>query len=412
MTSRERLLRAIRRQPADRVPLYCPVLGFRPPPHLRWTAGGQPVECWFSGRVEHTHALPRPWSADDEFRRAAAWLKLGLDAILDVSVPWARSPRVTVEDSTEVGVVGDRECLLMAREYQTPDGPLRHVVRVEEATPAPGAPVQPQTAALVNDLNISRTVQHVVGEAEDVPKARWLYQGPNRDQRAALAERMRLAAAAAAEQGVAVQAWSAFGADALAWFAGEEDAVALCLEDEAAFTALLDAIHAADKARTIAALDDGADIVCQRGRYSATDCWSPEVFRQHFKPRIADLAGLAHQRGRLFALATGGGVAPVAADLKDAGVDLLYPALPVPEYADPGVLDALAAEGLAVAGGLAVSVLDGGTAAEVEAAVAHVLGALGQRPGFILSPVDALGPETPWANVEAMVQAWRRHGAR
>ena len=36
---------------------------------------------------------------------------------------------------------------------------------------------------------------------------------------------------------------------------------------------------------------------------------------------------------------------------------------------------------------------------------------LGPGGGFILAPVDALFPDTPWPSVEAMIAAWREECA-
>ncbi|MCJ7752614.1 MAG: uroporphyrinogen decarboxylase family protein, partial [Armatimonadetes bacterium] len=81
MTSKERMLAAIRREEPDHVPLYSWVFGFAPPQRLRWERNGREVSHWYTGRMEHIHTLPEPWELADEFRRVEAWLSLGVDDV-------------------------------------------------------------------------------------------------------------------------------------------------------------------------------------------------------------------------------------------------------------------------------------------------------------------------------------------
>jgi hypothetical protein len=40
--------------------------------------------------------------------------------------------------------------------------------------------------------------------------------------------------------------------------------------------------------------------------------------------------------------------------------------------------------------------------------VKHALDVLGPTGRFILHPVDAVFPDTPWESVERMIDAWKR----
>jgi uroporphyrinogen-III decarboxylase len=64
-------------------------------------------------------------------------------------------------------------------------------------------------------------------------------------------------------------------------------------------------------------------------------------------------------------------------------------------------------ERIAVAGGVSSAVtLYGAAREEIRRAVQNAVCKLGPR-GFILAQADALFPDTPWANLEAMIDAWR-----
>jgi hypothetical protein len=87
----------------------------------------------------------------------------------------------------------------------------------------------------------------------------------------------------------------------------------------------MDIISEFDRRRTEMMLDvGGVDMAVQRGWYSATDFWSPALFRQYLTPRIKRLIEITHQAGARFAYAMDCGAPIVADELLDAGIDLLY----------------------------------------------------------------------------------------
>ena len=408
MTSRERMLAAIRHESVDHVPLYAWVFGFKPLARLQWQRDGRRREHWYTRRLEHLHTLPQAWDLADDFQRVDAWLALGVDDVLDVSIPWSVAPEVTWKDSESPAGREDVQYPVMTREYQTPAGVLRHSVRRTGEDPGAGWVVQPPNVPLIEDFNIPRAVHHPVSGPEDVAKIQWVYRSPDASQRAWVQQRMGQVRSFAEKRGVLVQAWSAFGMDAAVWFAGAEGAVMLCLEHPVAFQALMRTIHETDKARTALALENGADMVCQRGWYSSTDFWSPSIFKQYLKPQIAELAAMAHARGKLFAYVMTTGVMTLGPDLMEAGVDLLYYLDPVQDRVDLAQAKQRFGGRMAVAGGVNSSITLGtGSPQEIRDAVHAALSVYGRDGGFILSPVDALFPDTPWPSVQTMIEAWK-----
>jgi uroporphyrinogen-III decarboxylase len=45
----------------------------------------------------------------------------------------------------------------------------------------------------------------------------------------------------------------------------------------------------------------------------------------------------------------------------------------------------------------------------IEAEVSQAIEALGPTGRFILHPIDALSPDTPWEGVEMLIEAWGKH---
>jgi hypothetical protein len=358
-------------------------------------------------RLEHIHTLPQPWDLQDDFRRVQAWQSLGLDDLLEVSVPWGTSPEVRWRDSMLPPGGGEAHPVLV-REYQTPSGPLRHAVRQTGEDPGEGWVIQPPHVPLFEDYNIPRAVEPLVREPRHVEAVSHLYREPGRAERQAFQARMREVGGFARAQGVAVQAWSAFGLDAVVWFMGVQGAIFLAMDQPEAFAELARVVARADAGRTeLAAADPGVDLVVERGWYSSTDLWSPPLLDRHLFPHVAELSSIAHGHGKKFGYVMTTGVASLGERLIDAGVDVLY-------FVDP-VQDGLAAEKarelfggrLTLAGGLNSTMLVGGSPQAIRESVRASMAALAGTGRFILQPVDALHPDTPWERFEAAIEVWR-----
>jgi hypothetical protein len=407
MNSRERLLAAIRYEKPDHLPMYCSCFGFTAPPHLRWQADGREVPHWYSMRLEHIHTLPEPWSVSDDFERALRWLSLGLDDILDVSPPWGMHPEVTFRDWQEPPTTTEPHWLL-CREYQTPAGSLRHTVRRTDEKMEPGWVVQPDQVMLVEDFNIPRCVKHAVASPEDLPKLRYLLQDPSASQLAAYRERMVQVRRFADEHGIMVQGWSEFGMDLVVWLCGVEYTVMAAMTEPERFQELFDIVNAFDKRRTEMMLDvGGVDVVVRRGWYSSTDFWSPALFHDFLLADLKKAVQRAHQAGARFAYTMTTGAMAMADHLLASGIDALYYVDPMQEKADLALLKQKFQGRIALAGGVSSAVtLHGASHEKIRQAVQNAARKLGPS-GFILAPVDALFPDTPWASIEAMIDAWR-----
>jgi len=102
------------------------------------------------------------------------------------------------------------------------------------------------------------------------------------------------------------------------------------------------------------------------------------------------------------------GIMPLLDELKEAGIDLLYFVDPVQDDVDLGELKGRIGGEFAIAGGVNSGITLGrGKHDEIREAVHSAIRTLAPGGGFILSPVDALFPDTPWDSVQTMVDAWR-----
>jgi hypothetical protein len=358
--------------------------------------------------MEHLHTLPTPWALEDDFQRVQTWLAAGIDDVLDVSVPWSVHEEVSITDlhhRADNGVGGVYE-----RIYQTPAGELRHAVKETGENISEGWVVQPDYVPLFEDFNIPRAAVHAISDPEDVEKIPYLYRSPGAAERDWLRKRMDRVGAFAGQAGVAVQAWSAFGMDAVVWLMGPENAVLFALDYPAEFSKLLDIITETDLARTELALEiGGADIIVERGWYSATDFWSPEMFDRFLFDRIRTIAAVVHRKGKYFGYVMTTGISELGERLADAGVDLLYFYDPVQDFVELETVRRLAEDGLTIAGGTNALSLLPSNWSRLEEEVTLSCDVLGSTNRFILHPVDALFPDTPWEGVRRLIELWKKH---
>jgi uroporphyrinogen-III decarboxylase len=213
-------------------------------------------------------------------------------------------------------------------------------------------------------------------------------------------------------EGIPVQAWAGFGMDAAVWFCGTEGAILLALDHPKEFQELFDIITETDRARVdLAAGHPGVDLVVERGWYSSTNFWSPTLFEEFVFPHVRTLAAAAHAHGKRFAYVMTTGVEVLGPRLAEAGVDVLYfvdPIDPVQKGLSLEKIRDLLSGSMTLVGGISSIALGTRDSAAIDRDVKHALDVLGPTGRFILHPVDAVFPDTPWESVERLIEAWKR----
>jgi hypothetical protein len=318
-------------------------------------------------------------------------------------------PEVSWNDSLLAPHPGETSPV-MVRRYSTPSGDLRHAVRKTGEERGEGWVIQPDYVPLIEDYNIPRAFEHAVSSPSDVPRIGHLYKGPDHEARKRYVERMEKVAGFARSHGVPVQAWSAFGMDAVVWFAGVQGAVMMALDAPETFGSLVDTVAETDRERTELACSSGAvDLIVQRGWYSSTDFWSPGLFDAYVIPQLRELAGLAHRHGKKFAYVMTTGVEQLGTRLLEAGVDVLYFVDPVQDRIPLERAKELFGGRMTLVGGTNAVSLASRNRERILEEVKRAIDVLGPTNRFILHPVDALFPDTPWESVEVLIEAWREN---
>ncbi len=380
LPSRERMLCAMRRGQADHVPLW---------------------NLW------RCRQLPFQYRTQTE--RAEAVLGLGLDDTLLLEPPLNKTEHYAANQVSGVQArvwhetrTGERYPLLM-KEYQTPDGTLRQVVRQTDDWPY-GDEVR-----LFSDHNVSRSLEFPVKSATDLEALTCLLSEPSNEQvRSFLVQAQRLRADAGRLGVVLEGGWTALG-DAALWLLGTEALLYKQMDEPQFVEALLDILCEWELKRIDLLLDAGVEVIVHSAWYESTNFWSPRTYRRMLKPRLQRLIQRTHQGGALFSYIITAAWLPLIPDLLDLSIDSLLGVDPVQDRVDLSAAKARLGQQICLWGGVNGAVTLGqGTPWDVAQATEQAIQTLAPGGGFILYPVDQLVKETPWANVQAMLKTWQR----
>jgi uroporphyrinogen decarboxylase len=201
-----------------------------------------------------------------------------------------------------------------------------------------------------------------------------------------------------------------------AWFLRGMEALLLDLADGSeAAGALLDAITARRvvQARRYAelgadVLSMGDDVGTQRGMLMSVRMW-----RAWLKPRLARVIAAAREvrPDVLVFYHSDGNMAAIIPDLIEICVDILNPVQP--ECMDPAELKRLYGDRLSFWGLIGTqSILPFGTPDEVAADVRLRVRTVGAGGGLFLAPTHVIEPEVPFENIVAFVDAVKATGTR
>jgi hypothetical protein len=410
MTSKERILAAIRHEPVDYIPL-----------------------C-FEG-VGH------PWAAflvkryPDPLRRAEFFLGLGLDTGVVVQPPrfsletfelneWATRPYPDMEvDSAVVPqpALGldpgyrvrtwseqpaDEPQPLLCAEYATPGGTVRQVVRLSE--------YPYRQVSLTNDLNLpaSRSKEHLIQKEEDLEALEHILRPPAGAQLDPYYRKMKEARAFCDAQGILLSGRSQGVGDVLFWLSGPETVLYLAVDKPDVLRRYIEIVSRWNRSRIQIQIDAGADLIIRRGWYEGCDFWSPDLYRRFLAAPLKREIEMLHAAGRYMTYVMNSGAVPLLPQFRELGFDVLSDIDPRVPGTDLKKIKAGIGDRIALYGGVNnYDLIERGTPEAVRQAVFEAVEAMGPA-GFILGPGDTLdcllefGPTTE-KNFYAMIEAWK-----
>ncbi len=384
MSSRERMLAALRRQTPDHVP------------------------CCFMIFA----ALRERCGTQEEYVRRQ--LELGLDAF--VEIPYRENTRASLSaDLTglpvtlDPGIVVERwgeeagGQTLLHKSYATPAGTLRTTVHKTDDWP------YGDEVPLFDDYVIPRAEKFLVREPADLAALAQLLRAPTGSELRAFREEAAVLHRVAGEHGLLTVSGRGVGLEAGCWLCGIRNLILDAVDRPEFVDELVAVIAAWNRRRMEAVLAAGVDLFIRRGWYEGADFWSPPLFDRFVAPHLAREAALVHGAGTLFGYIMTSGALPLLPRIKAAGVDVLIGVDPVQgKVRDLHAFKREAQGVLALWGGVNASLtVERGEECDARQAAEDALAALGPD-GFVLSPVDNVRDSSPraWRNVQALVRAW------
>jgi hypothetical protein len=382
-SSRQRLLRTIDRQPSDHMPM---LLRF-------WSLGGD---------VDN---IPFNWR--DEVERTEHTLALGLDDTLLLQPPLGYVEDYVVEQVPGVRSRTERVAapggeVLLKKIYETPDGPLQTVIRLTEDWP------RGEDIRLFDDHNLSRLVEPLLKERADLRRLKHLLREPSAEQMTAFHLRAALLRREAQRLGVVLDGgWVALG-DSAMWLCGLERILYGQMDEPAFIEEVLETILEWEMRRVDCLLDEGIDVLVQMAWYEGTDFWTPRNYRTMLKPRIMQLAQMAHSRAARFRYIITKGWKPYRQDLVEMGVDCISGVDPVQDRLDLAEVKKELGGRICLMGGLNSAVmLSQWDEQRIREAVRQAIEIGAAGGGFILYPVDAIFNTQDWDKVLGMIADWK-----
>ncbi|MEM2904418.1 MAG: uroporphyrinogen decarboxylase family protein [Candidatus Bathyarchaeia archaeon] len=161
-----------------------------------------------------------------------------------------------------------------------------------------------------------------------------------------------------------------------------------------------------------AALDEGADaiLMCVDYGHSGGPWMRPDHFKRFVKPRLKRQCEAFRRRGGFTVLHSDGNIAPVLADVVDAGIDA-YQGIDVHAGMDLQSVKELYGSRIALIGNVSPHVLEFGSGLDVEREVARCLNAAAPGGGYILSASANISIGTNLRNFRTMLERARRSGS-
>ena len=380
MLSKERILATVRREPVDHVPLC--------------------VDGLCHGHVKHvTERMPHPVD------RAKYYLGLGLDTAVQFCCPSFSLEDIRVREWREEPSAGEPYPVLH-KEYATPGGTLRQVVRKTEDYAG-------NSIELICDHNVppARSKEYLVSKEEHLDALPFLLRPPSGREMEEFRAEVRRHRRFCDEAGIMLSVYAWGVGDPMVWFSGIEPLLLMALEQPDLFQHYVAIVADWNRKLIELAIDCKVDLVVRRGWYESTDFWSPSLYERFFLEPLRRDVEICHQSGILLDYVMASGSAPLLLFFKRAGVDIYSNIDPDAPDTDMKEIKATLGDTVTLCGGINnYHVLEMGTQEDVQRAVRKAMDALAPGGGCILAPSDALNTsaETCVRNFHCMIDEWRK----
>ena len=400
MTSRERMLAAIKREQVDHLPL---------------------------GQLFHSTIMGTPESKKwhNQFERAKIMKGIGLDPVIDLWLPTPEPPpKIKVRKWKEKDPDGPYP--LLCAEYETPAG---NIIQKAKQTPDwydithynflpawDGNAHRPKDRFdeidMMDDWFTRRYKVPLVNGPEDLDKFDYLLKAPTGEKRDTWIKNALEAKRIAGEMNVLTQVRRVSIGDWFMWVCMIEDFCCAMIDDPDYVDRFYDIVQRYNKEMIDMVLEVEPDLIQYRGWYDTPDYWGKERHKRILVPRIQELAKQVHDGGSLFCYLLTEGYTQYRDALKDMNVDVFLGLEPMAarKSEDLALVKAALKGHSCIWGGVNAHVTLGtGSDEQIEAAVKTAIETLGPE-GFILNAsIYIYDDDVHWDRFMKLVEVWKKY---
>ena len=371
MTSRERLLAAMRREEVDYLP----------------------CSIYFNSNLEVDGYDLTDWQD-----HARLQLDLGADPVVRFAIPGALHS--DVQTRTWLDRVENERYPILFKEYQTPAGCLRMGVKCTSEWPH-------GTDIHWDDYSAGAIHEPLIKSPGDVDAFEYIWQPPTAADLDAVREHVDAVCRFARKNHLAVQGFGGNGLATLMFVMGAENAVMFAVDHPDAFKRLAQMDSRTNVARITRCAEAGADFVKRFGGYEQANFYNPRIFREVVMPLLRDEVAAAHDAGIPIYYRVVTGMAPLLDDIAAIGFDCI-------EGGEPHLgncsletwRDAFSGKACSWTGISTPVLLGGNDTDAIRREVRHCVDVFG-KCGFILGSTNSIRNHFPWQNTLALIDEWK-----
>ena len=386
MTSRERMLAAINRQPIDHPP--CSFMLFKG----LWSSSASYLDFIQKqidlGLDTYVQIPPRePGLVSDSYNLHG----------LPVHFP----PSIVVREWKEN--IPDEKLPILIKEYLTPAGTLRAEVRQDDEWP------YDDHVPFLDDYIESRSRKFIIENQEDLAALRHLLAAPTADDVEELQTTSAPILEFARKNNLLTAGGWGVGADLIGWVYGLQNMIFAAYDQPELLNGLLKIIHDWNQARMNVLLDVGIDLFIKRAWYENTDFWAPKLWRKFIFPILKSDVELAHNRNTHFGYLITANCEPLLEMIIEAGVDVIIGVDPA-NWNLSATKEKVRGNACLWGGVNGHLTIEQESVEDVHVEVQRAMQELGEEGGFILSPVDNVRELNlvSQRNTNALIHQWQQ----
>jgi len=380
MSSKERIISAIKHEATDHLPLCFEGIGHQ-------------AVAFINQRYP------------DYFERARLYLDMELDVAINFSPPIYSNAGFKTKQWEEHPT--EEPYPLLIREYITPKGNLRQAVRKHEY------PFDSVSLFSDHQMPSSRSAQYLVEKEDDLEKLEYILRPPDDEELRSYRQIAKSARKFCDDKQILFAGYLQGVGDPVLWMSGIEIAIMSSVMNPNFLKKYVDIVSRWNKAILEIQIDAGVDLIVRRGWYESTDFWAPDLFREFLFDPLKQEIEMAHQAGVYYTYVMNSAAKPMLDIFRDLRFDIYSNIDPMTAGIDLADIKREIGKEITLYGGVNnFLVIETGTVEEVRKAVSKAIEKLAPGGGYVLGTGDVLDfmfahPETTERNFYEMIKVWK-----